>query len=352
MTYQMSRRELLRGGMLASGLMLGAPLLAACGNDNTSAPAKAGTFGTGSLRLPWVENVEFAGSYIADTNGYYKAAGFSSVTLISGGPTATPVETDLVAGKALFGINTPDLVASAVLTGRAGIKIIGAQFQKNPFAILSLADKPIRTPRDMIGKKIGVQAIVEPVWAAFLKANHINPRSITKVPVQADPLPLTTGTVDGWVAYITNEPIILRSRGFKVETFLFADYGYALAGDVYEASDKTIRERRDAVKAFLRAQIRGWKQALADPALGARLAVDKYGKNLGLTVAEQTQQAEAQNTLVLTDDTRKNGLLTMTPELIAENIASLKLGGINVTAAQIFDLSVLTEVYQEDPSLV
>jgi ABC-type nitrate/sulfonate/bicarbonate transport system substrate-binding protein len=350
--HQMSRRTLLRGGMLASGLMLGAPVLAACGNDNTAGPAKAAAIGAASLRFPWVENVEFAGSYIADTNGYYKAEGFSSVTLISGGPTATPVETDLVAGKALFGINTPDLVASAVVTGGAGIKIIGAQFQKNPYAMLSMADKPINTPRDMIGKKIGVQAIVEPVWAAFLKANHIDPNSITKVPVQFDPLPLTTGVVDGWLAYITNEPITLRSRGFKVVTFLFADYGYPLAGDVYEVTDKTIKERRDAVKAFLRAQIRGWKEALADPALCARLAVEKYGKNLGLNVAEQTLQSKAQNALVVTDDTKKNGLFTMTPELIAENIATLKLGGINVTAAQLFDLSVLTEVYQENPSLV
>jgi len=51
----MSRRALLRDGMLASGLMLGAPLLAACGNDNT--PAKAGAIGAGSLRLLLVENV-------------------------------------------------------------------------------------------------------------------------------------------------------------------------------------------------------------------------------------------------------------------------------------------------------
>jgi hypothetical protein len=93
MTYQVSRRGLLRGGVLASGLVLGAPLLAACGNDNSSAPAKAGTIGPGSLRLYWVKDVEFAGSYIADTDGYYKAAGFSSFELIGGGPTATPVET-------------------------------------------------------------------------------------------------------------------------------------------------------------------------------------------------------------------------------------------------------------------
>ena len=352
MTYRMSRRALLRNGLLASGLMAGAPLLAACGNGNTAGSTKAGALGAVSLRLPWLETVEFAGSFIADTNGYYKAAGFSSFTMISGGPTATPVETDLVAGKALFGISTPDLAASAVVKGGAGLKIIGATFQKNPYALVSMASKPINTPRDMIGKKIGVAALDESAWAAFLKANRIDPASITTVPVQEDPTPLTTGTVDGFLGYITDQPISLRSSGFKVDTLLLADHGYPLAGDVYEVTDTTITEHRDAVKAFLRTQIMGWQKALADPVLGATLVVERYGKNLGLNVAEQTLEAKAENMLVLTADTRKNGLLTITPELIAENIAALKLGGTNVTAGQLFDLSILTEVYQEDPSLV
>ncbi len=103
---------------------------------------------------------------------------------------------------------------------------------------------------------------------------------------------------------------MLRSKGFKVHTFLFADYGYPLVGDVYVVTDTTITNHRDAVEAFLRAQIRGWKKELADPALGARLAAEKYGKNLGLNVAEQTLEAKVQNGLVLTADTQKNGLFT------------------------------------------
>ena len=50
--------------------------------------------------------------------------------------------------------------------------------------------------------------------------------------------------------------------------------------------------------------------------------------------------------------TPSTGLLTITPELIDQNIAALKLGGTTETAGQLFDLSILTEVYQEDPSLV
>ncbi|MEO3782042.1 ABC transporter substrate-binding protein [Actinocorallia sp. B10E7] len=345
------RRALLRGGLLASGLLVAAPLLAACGDDEEDASAGTGGIGEGSLRFSWVKNVEFAGAYLADTNGYYKAEGFSGFELIGGGPTATPAETDVLTGKAMVGISAPDTVAAALAKG-AQLKIIGAEYQKNPFAIMSMADNPIRSAKDMIGKKIGVQATNEAIWAAFLKANGIDPASITKVPVQFDPLPLTTGTVDGWMSFVTNEPNALRVKGFEVETFLFADEKYPLVSEVFVVADKTISERRPALKAFLRAQAKGWRDSLKDPEAGAKLAVDKYGKDLGLDLKEQILSSKDQNELILTEDTKKNGLFTITPELVAKNIETLKFAGLEVTAEQLFDLSVLEEVYKEDPSLV
>ena len=78
---------------------------------------------------------------------------------------------------------------------------IGAQYQKNPFAIMTLASKPIKTPQDMIGKKIGVQATNNAVWLSFLKANNIDPGKVDKVVVQFDPSPLASGTVDGWFSF-------------------------------------------------------------------------------------------------------------------------------------------------------
>ena len=41
---------------------------------------------------------------------------------------------------------------------------------------MSLADNPINDPEEMNGKKIGVQAVNEPVWNAFLKAAKHRPR--------------------------------------------------------------------------------------------------------------------------------------------------------------------------------
>ena len=63
------------------------------------------------------------------------------------------------------------------------------------------------------------------------------------------------------------------------------------------------------------------------------------------------KEATAQNTLVVSDDTKANGLLTMTDALIAENIEALAKAGYQIKPEQIFDMSLIKEVYEEDPTL-
>ncbi|MCW2885963.1 MAG: hypothetical protein JWL58_2825 [Streptosporangiaceae bacterium] len=353
MSSQLDRRTLLLRGVQASGLVLAAPVLAACGGDNGKKSGGGADKGLGTvgLRFAWIKNVEFAGSYLADSKGYYKAEGFSSVNLITGGPTATPAETDVVTGKAFAGLTSPDRVGQAIQQG-APIKIVATQYQKNPFAIMSMAKTPINTPQDMYGKKIGVQVSNTSVWNAFVKAANLDVSKIKVVSVQFDPTPLTQGTVDGWFSFITNEPNELESQGFKVSTFLLADYGYPLVSETYMATTATISSKPAALKAFLMAELKGWKDNIADPKLGATLTVNTYGKGLGLAIPEQTLEAEAENKLILNADTTKNGLFTVTGALIEANLKTLAIGGLKLTSSQLFDLSLLAEIYQENPSLI
>jgi ABC-type nitrate/sulfonate/bicarbonate transport system substrate-binding protein len=356
----LDRRTFLRRGALASAgvTILGggalSALLAACGSSSSGksgSPTSAGAtdFGKLTFQLSWLKNVEFAGEYIADTNGYYKKMGFSSVELLSGGPT---VQQDAVvaSGKAFVCISAPDITSAAINQG-ADLVTIGAQYQKNPFAIMSLASKPIDTPQDMIGKKIGVQATNEAVWNSFLKANKIDPSKITKVPVQFNPQPLTTGTVDGWFSFITNEPNLLKLQGVDTHTFLLNDYGYPLVSETFVVSKDAVKNKRDMVKAMLKAEIMGWHDNLKDPTMGATLAANKYGKDQKLDVAEQTLESKAENALILTADTTANGLFTITDELIGENINTLGIAGISITKDKLFDLSLIQEVYAENPAL-
>ena len=357
----LDRRSFLRRGtaggigvaLLGTGGM--SAILAACGSSSksgSSTPTTAGgtpDLGELTFQLSWIKNVEFAGEYIADTNGYYKDAGFSKVTLLSGGPTVAQ-DSVVAGGKALVCISAPDITSAAINQG-ADLVTIGAQYQKNPFAVMSLATKPIHTPQDMIGKKIGVQATNEAVWNAFLKANAMDPSKITKVPVQFDPSPLVAGSVDGWFSFVTNEPNLLKTQGVDTVTFLLADYKYPLVSETYVVKKSNLTSKRDEIKAMLVADIKGWQQNLKDPTIGAKLAANVYGKDQKLTVAEQTLESTSENLLISTPDTMANGLFTITDALLDENISTLALANITITKDKLFDMSVLQEVYSDHPEL-
>jgi len=360
-TRSLDRRSFLKSSAFgAAGFtLLSSGLLVACSSDSddtaSSGSGGASDFGTLDLQLSWIKNAEFAGHYIADTNGYYADAGFSGVNLIAGG-AGSPADSVVSAGKALVGIAAPDLTASAIIAqkeqGAPQNIIIGAEFQKNPFCITSLADNPILTPEDMIGKKIGVQPTNDVIWSAWLKGLGIPEDEIEKVVVQFDPTPLTVGEVDGWMSFIINEPIVLELKGFPVENLLLNDYGYPMFSETYTVKADNLEKERDKLKAFLVGAIKGWRGNIEDPAEGGRLAVEVYGKDLDLDPEAAPLESLAANELILTEDTKASGILTMSQALIDESLATLALGGIEIDQDELFDTSLLEEVYAENPELV
>ena len=318
------------------------------------APAaeESSDFGALDVQFSWIKNAEFAGEYFADSNGYYTEAGFSSVNFIAG-PTATTAV--VLSGDALVGLSDAVAVTPVILEEEAPLKIIGATYQKNPFTILSLKDGAnIQTAQDLIGKKIGVQAGGnETLFDALLAANGIDASQVTKVPVEYDPAPLVNGEVDGFLAYVTNESITVANQGFEVTNLLFADNGLPFVAEAFVVTQDSIDNNRGALKAFLLATIRGWKDAIANPDEGARLAAEVYGKDLGLDIAKEKQQSSAQNELlVVTEETKANGLLTISEALQQQNIDTLAAAGYTITAEQLFDMSLLAEVYAEHPELL
>ncbi len=336
------------GGLILLGA--GSTLLTACSGDGDSA---TGSEGSVAFRLSYTHSVSFAGTYLAIADGFYAAQGIETVELLEGGPTATPTPLDVGVGKALLGVaSTPDQVATARLNGGAAVKIVGALYQKNPYAVTSLASAPIRTPQDLVGRTIGVQAVNETVWTAFLEGAGIDPASVTTVPVQFDPSPLTQGEVDGWFSFVTNEPVTLAAAGYDVETLLLADNGYPLVAQVYVADESTLSgdRRADLVKC-LTAEIEGWIAAITDPERAASITIDSYAPDLGLDLAVQTEIARIQNDLIVTGDTRSSGLMTVTDDLVAQNLATLAASGLDISADELFDLSVLAEVYDARPDL-
>jgi ABC-type nitrate/sulfonate/bicarbonate transport system substrate-binding protein len=344
-----------RGAVLLAAAVVTTLGLAGCaGTTEEATPGTGETadFGVLNLQLSWIKNEEFSGEFFADSKGYYTDAGFSKVTLTSGPSTGTG---ELLSGTADVALSDAISVGTVVANEEAPLKIIGSTFQKNPFTILSLADAGnILTPADLVGKKIGVQDSNASLFSALLKANGIDPASVTVVPVQYDPSVLVNGDVDGFMAYLTNESITVEQQGYTVSNLPFADNGLPFVAETITTTDDYIANNREKLKAFLVAEIKGWTDAVNDPEAGAELAISDYcDVDFCPSIDASKLGAVAQaSLLVVSDDTVANGLFTITDALQAETVASLAAAGLTVSASDLFDLSLLTEVYAENPDLV
>ncbi len=356
------RRSFLRIGGAAAGVVGTTAVLAACsgtstaGSTGSASSGAAANYGTIAVQLSWIKNIEFAGEFFATENGYYKKAGFDTVTLLAGGSGSTTAEEIIISGKALVGLSAPIATAPSIIKG-APLKIIATTYQKNPFCLMSLeSGTPIRTVADLKGKKIGVQAGAnQTIIAGFLKANGLSKTDVTIVTTGFDIAPLIAKKYDAHMSYTTNEPILAASEGQKPVVLVFADNGLPFVAETFTVLQDTIDTKRDLLKAYLKAEIQGWTDAVKDPTKSATLAATKYGKgaNFGkdLDVSEQTKEATAQNALILTADVNTNGLFTLTQDAIDQNIKSLTAMGYDITADKLFDFSLLEEVYKENPDL-
>lgn len=325
--------------------------LAGCSGSTPAADGDSDSLGDLNVQLSWIKNEEFAGEFFADSEGYYTEAGFDSVNLTAG-PSSGSAE--LLSGSADVALSDAVSLGTVIANEQAPLKIVGATYQKNPFTILSLADGGnIATPDDLKGKKIGVQASNTSLFEALLAANGLTDADLTIVPVEYDPSVLVNGDVDGFVAYLTNEAITVAAQGLEVTNLPFADNGLPFVAETFAVTDDFIASDRETIKAFLVAEIKGWTDAVNDPEAGALLAVNTYGKDLGLDEANSIAgSTEASEKLIVSDETVENGLFTISDDLQTQTIATLEAAGIDVSADDLFDMSLLAEVYEENPELI
>lgn len=338
------RRALLRRPTIATcvfGLvasLTGASALA------SATPASASSLKPVNYQLGWITNTEFAGTYLAQQRGYFASGGIK-VNLLPGG--SNPVEPIVVSGKALVGDSNADIVSAAVAAG-APLRIIGARYQENPLCVISSAGNPIKNPKELIGKTIGVNTYNITALDIFLGENHISTSRVHIVDegYTEGPTPLMNHRVDAWVGYSTNEPGVLQLAGFKNSFFLFSSFGYNVYADVYVTTINDIKTHRAQLVAFLKGEIAGWKYDLAHPAVGLTLTTKRYEKTLGFNPRQQALENIAQKALIENAYTKSHGLFTMSPSEIVRNIHTFEYAQAHSTtkydtSKSLFDPSIL-----------
>jgi ABC-type nitrate/sulfonate/bicarbonate transport system substrate-binding protein len=290
-----------------------------------------------NFQASWINDAEFAGYFLAADKGYYKDAGLD-LAYLSGGPDVIP-ESAIIAGKADLTLTTPDTTIKAIVEQGAPFKIIGAQYQKNPIGIVSLAKNAIREPKDLIGKTLAVPPVNVISVEAMLKISGIDRTQVNIVPYAYDPTPLIKGEIDASLDFTTNVPFTIKQAGEDPTSFLLYDFGFTIFNDTVVVTEETLKTKRKEIVAFLKASRKGWNDNLKDPALYPKTFADTWFKGTGRSIENEVYFNTAQKPLI----ENAKGVFSMSEEAIAANIEALAAVGITAKRDH-FDTTVLEDI--------
>ena len=334
-----SRRAVLGGIGALAGLGL-----VGCGKESPSSNGSAEV----TYQLSWTHSVQFGGTYLAQDRKLFEELGLK-VKLAAGGPNVAG-DANTVSGAALMNISVADGVARSNAEG-AGLVIIGAQYQKSAATILSLAKAPLEQPQDLVGKKIGVAGTDTPGLTAFMATNKLSQDQVQFIPTQYDPAVLTAGQVDGLYCFYNDLPVALATQGIEGHSMLLADFGYNPMSQTYTVLRSSLADARlrDQIVRLFRGDARGWQLYQDDPQAAADVTIKAY-PDAGLDPAAQQKQAEVQLDLMYSETTEKYGFGWFTDEQVQQNLELFGQLGIKDVTADLWDRSILDEVYKDGPT--
>jgi putative hydroxymethylpyrimidine transport system substrate-binding protein len=271
--------------------------------------------------LDWYPNAIHTFLYTAIERGYFAEEGLDvKIHFPANDNDALAL---VAAGKAEIGMYYQQDVIQAVANQGTGIKSIGAIVQSPLNVILSLKDKNITKPEDLVGKTIGyggtvlsealVKCMMENVGADASDVNMIN----VGFELMSS---MTTGNVDATIGCLVNHEVPqLEEEGFDVNYFSVSGYGIPnYYEEVFLTNDDLLENEPEVVAGFLRAAKKGFDDFKADPdGCLAILMNNQNEENFPLTQSVEEQSCA---TLIPLMETEDAAFLTQTDECWQENI--------------------------------
>ena len=212
------------------------------------------------LQLKWRNQFQFAGYYAAKIKGFYKDAGLD-VSIKPGGYGISPIE-EVKNGRADVGIYDPDIIFKK--DGKVPLVALANIMQSSPYVIITLPQKHILKPTDLIGKRVlsaGDQGWN--IFQAILYHEGIKSDLIKIIPRQKDSEEIIEDKGDAVVTYITTQPQRLKYMGYDPVLIRPVEYGIDFYGDVLFSSKTFAYADTKVTNAFIEATKKGWEYAFA-----------------------------------------------------------------------------------------
>lgn len=213
-----------------------------------------------TVQLDWVPEPEHGGLFQAQARGWFREAGLD-VTLVPGGPNAL-VNQRIATGQADLGQGES---VTTLLDVQKGLPLlqVAAVFQNDPSVFLLHADNPVRDFKDLNGRKI----MARPAWIFLDYLRQKYGIDFTVIPFNFSVTNFIADKEFIQQGYYIAEPFFITQGGAPAPRYLYAwDAGYDSYG-VLIANRDWARKNPAALRAFLAAYVRGWRDYLeGDPA--------------------------------------------------------------------------------------
>ena len=302
---QLRRRSLLKGGV-ATGFAAAALL-----PSGGFAQAKTQTI---NLQLGWLAGNNQIGEISAKNLGYFEEEKLN-VVIQPGGPSIDGVAI-VASGRHEIGqvSSSPSLMLA--VSQKIPVMCFATGLQRHPYAYFSLPKKPVREAKDLVGKKVGIQATARVLLTALLKKHGIDEKDLEIVIIGSEMTPILTGQTDVVSGWVTNTTALKPLGPDRIDLFLW-DAGVRLYALPYYATRDTLEKKTEMVLGFTRAMSRGWEYALKNTDKAVDFLIKDYPN---LKRDDEIEGSKALLKFAFNANTQANGWGAFDPAVWAEQI--------------------------------
>ena len=227
--------------------------------------------------LDWVFQGPTSPFLVALEKGYYRAEGLD-VTMDSGQGSAGAVQRVATGAYDMGFADINALVEYNVNNADKAIKAVFMAYDFPPFGVYALKKSGIAKPKDLEGKKLGAPVFDASfkLFPAFAKATGVDNDKVVRVNLtpQLRETSLIKGDVDFISGHYFSSVLDLKSKGTAesdIVVMRYSDFGLDFYGNAVIASPAML-SNPDAIRGFIRATVKAWKEVIADPKVGVAAA--------------------------------------------------------------------------------
>ena len=255
-----------------------------------------------TFRLNWIMYGFHTPFYLGLDRGYYREEGIA-LEIGEGQGSVRSAQTVGAKGD-MFGLSDGPSVINVATKG-ATIRAVMSVTSSSPYSVAVRTDAGVKSLKDLEGKTIasapgeaGLQ-LLPAVW----KANGVDGDKVKILRVEGagKMVAIAEKRVEAIMAGLDNQSITLPKQGVPIVDYGYAQYGVNTTGLQIHTHEDTIKSNPDLVRRFVKATVRSFEAAIADPAasvkagqkvkadLETELSLEQLKVGIGLMNSKATQ---------------------------------------------------------------